>query len=838
MSRKAPILILILLTVAVLVTVFYHKTQQADINYHQAHKFFQYGNYEKAIPYYEASLKADPNKVYSLQELAYSYLWTGTPEKSIDLFKQIIRQKPNDYDVMLFLASAYAWTGDYEKAIPILINVISKTGGLQAKIKLAEVYIWNAEPEKAAPILEDILKQSPEHTKAKMLWAKSLYYTGESEEAAEVLERLLILDDEEIEKLLAEVYIASDKHEKAIASYEEIVEKDPSNLKARESLAALLSWSGRYDESIAQYKYILKSNPKDLNTMQSLAQVYTWQGRFKEAEAMYKDILKIYPDNIEINTYLGEVLAWQKKYDEAIVYFEKAIGDTKRVTLLYGSTLLYSGRYNEAKDVFNKILEKNPEDIEAKASLADCYAYTKMYQEAIALYGEALAAKDSIEVKERLADTLSWDKQYDAAIKLYDEILYERYDSRIHRQKARVLGWARMYDEADREYQNILEKEFDQTVELEMQAKRAYYNSRNRSAIEKYQKLITKEPKNAEAMFDLGQIFSYESMWQKAIDTYKGLLDVYPAHMRAKEALRKAELISEHVALSTMYDYFKGESTSRETDIKRHQILSSLSIPLNKNTFFSVDYTFTRRMFKDFHNLSENKARVKLDYLARPNWQAGAYYGALGYHQELDKISQIFGGNFSYFLDDMRSLNLNYDRQALEDNSTVIREYLYKDNFKARMDFDMSRRLKIGADYTMALYSDNNILYEPGADILFYLQLEPKMLYFRYRYFYKEFKEKDKEYWAPKGLSTNTFTINWRHFLNKEEIFFGADNIYYDLRYDFSIDSERVAGNKFTCEFNWDINENLNFNVMGSVMGSSNSVYEEQKARAGFRYYF
>jgi tetratricopeptide (TPR) repeat protein len=838
MRNKAPLIILILTTVAVLVTVFYHTTQQADINYYQGHRFFKYGNYEKAIPLYEASLKANPDKVSSLQELAYSYLWTGTPEKSIDLFKQIIRQKPNDYDVMLFLASAYAWTGDYEKAIPILINVISKTGGLQAKIKLAEVYIWNAEPEKAAPILEDILKQSPEHTKAKMLWAKSLYYTGESEEAAEVLERLLILDDEEIEKLLAEVYIASDKHEKAIASYEEIVEKDPSNLKARESLAALLSWSGRYDESIAQYKYILKSNPKDLNTMQSLAQVYTWQGRFKEAEAMYKDILKIYPDNIEIYTYLGEVLAWQKKYDEAIVYFEKAIGDTKRVTLLYGSTLLYSGRYNEAKDVFNKILEKNPEDIEAKALLADCYAYTKMYQEAIALYGEALAAKDSIEVKERLADTLSWDKQYDAAIRLYDEILYERYDSRIHRQKARVLGWARMYDEADREYKNILEKEFDQTVELEMQAKRAYYNSRNRSAIEKYQKLITKEPKNAEAIFDLGQIFSYESMWQKAIGAYKGLLDVYPAHMRAKEALRKAELISEHVSLSTMYDYFKGESTSRETDIKRHQILSSLSIPLNKNTFFGIDYTFTRRMFKDFHNLSENKARAKLDYLARPNWQAGAYYGALGYHQELDKIRQIFGGNFSYFLDDIRALNLNYDRQALEDNSTVIREYLYKDNFKARLDFDMSRRLKIGADYTMALYSDNNILYEPGADILYYLQLEPKMLYFRYRYFYKEFKEKDKEYWAPKGLSTNTFTINWRHFLNKEEIFFGADNIYYDLRYDFSIDSERVAGNKFTCEFNWDINKRLNFNVMGSVMGSSNSVYEEQEARAGFKYYF
>jgi tetratricopeptide (TPR) repeat protein len=838
MSRKAPILILILLTVAVLVTVFYHTTQQADINYHQAHRFFQYGNYEKAIPYYEASIAAGPEKIDSLKELAYSYLWTGRPEKSIELFKQAIEQKSDDYDIMFALASAYSWAGDYEKAIPILKNVVSKTGGLGAKLHLAEVYIWNAEPEKAMPILEDILKQSPEHTKAKTLWARSLYYTGESEEAAEVLEKLLILDDEDVKKLLAEVYIASDKHEKAIASYKEIIEKEPSNLKARESLAALLSWAGRYDESILQYKYILKANPKDLNTMQSLAQVYTWQGKFKEAEAMYKDTLKTYPDNIEIYLSLGEVLAWQNKYDEALVYFERAIDDTKQVTLLYGTTLLYSGRYDEAKIVFNEILEKHPDDIKAKASLADCYAYTKMYEEAIALYSEALAVKDSIEVKERLADTLSWDKQYDAAIKLYDEILDEKYDSRIQRQKARVLGWARMYDEADREYQKILEKEFDQIIELEMQAKRAYYNSRNRSAIEKYQKLISKEPKNAEAMFDLGQIYSYESMWQGAIDTYKGLLDVYPAHIRAKEALRKTELISEHVSLSTMYDYFKGESTSRETDIKRHQILSSLSVPLDKNIFLGLDYTFTRRMFKDFHNLSENKARVKLDYLARPNWQAGAYYGAMGYHEELDKIRQIFGGNFSYFLDDVRALNLNYDRQALEDNSTVIREYLYKDNFKARMDFDMSRRLKFGADYTMALYSDNNILYEPGADILYYLQLEPKMLFFRYRYFYKEFKEKNKEYWAPKGLSTNTFTINWRHFLNKEEIFFGADNIYYDLRYDFSIDSERVAGNKFTCEFNWDINERLNFNVMGSVMGSSNSVYEEQEARAGFKYYF
>jgi tetratricopeptide (TPR) repeat protein len=838
MSKKAPIVFLTLITVAILVTVFYHKTQQASIKYYQAHRFFQYGDYEKAIPYYEASINADPNSTRALRELAYSYLWTGNPEKSIELFKKTIEHKPGDHDLMFALASAYSWSGDYANSIPILKQIVNSTGSLQAKIQLAEVYIWNAEPEMALPILEDILTQSPEHTKAKMLLAKSLYYTGESEEAAEVLEGLIVLDDEEVKRLLAEVYVASDKHEKAIASYEDIVKKEPNNLKARQQLAVLLSWSGRYDESIAQYKNILKAGPKDLNITRSMAQVYTWQGKFSHAEVVYKDILKIYPDNLEVTFLLGEVLAWQNKYDEAISYFEKATDDTKRASILYGKTFLYSVRYDEAKNIFEKVLEKYPKDIEARALLADCYAYTKFYKEAIALYEQVLLEKYSVDVKERLADTLSWDKQYDMAVKLYDEILAEKYSQKIHRQKARVLGWAKRYNESDEEYKKILDKKFGENIELEMQAKRAYYNSRNRSAMEKYEQLITKEPDNAEAVFDLGQIYSYEFMWKKAKETYKRILDVSSGHQRAKESLRKTELISGHVSLSTMYDYFKGESTSRETDIKKHQVLNSLSIPFDDNTMFGLDYFFIRRNFKDSESINENQGRIKFSYLKRPAWQAGAYYGLSYYSKALDKTQQLFGGNLSLFLDDTYALNLNYDRQLLEDNSTVIREYLYKDNFKARVDFNISRRAKLGTDYTMAFYSDKNVLYEPGADFLYYISLEPKMFYFKYRYFYKEFKEKNKEYWAPKGLSTNTFTLNWRHFLNEEEIFFGADNIYYDLRYDLSIDSERVAGNKFTATFNWDINKRLNFNIMASVMGSSNSVYEEQEARAGFKYYF
>ena len=113
MSKKIPVIGFILLTVTILVTVFYHNTQQADINYYRASRLFRLGNYHKAIPYYLASLNSDPQSIPAARELAYAYLWTGNPEKSIALFKQVLESQPEEYNIIESLASAYSWTGDY-----------------------------------------------------------------------------------------------------------------------------------------------------------------------------------------------------------------------------------------------------------------------------------------------------------------------------------------------------------------------------------------------------------------------------------------------------------------------------------------------------------------------------------------------------------------------------------------------------------------------------------------------------------------------------------------------------------------------------------------------------
>jgi tetratricopeptide (TPR) repeat protein len=644
----------------------------------------------------------------------------------------------------------------------------------------------------------------------------------------------------ELKQLLAESYMTGGEYEKAVAQYRENLKNDPDDTETRVSLADVLSWMKKYDESITEYKKALKIRSGDVQIEEKLAQVYVWAKDYKNAEELYKKILAKDPNNTDAGLALGEILTWQERYPEAIKYFTEAseTGESVRGRMLYGRALLYSGQYSLAENVFKKILTEQPDNFETKVYLGDTFAYSKNFNKAIRLYREALSQKEDLEVVEKLADVLSWSKRYREALSLYDKILEKKEDPEIMLQKARVFGWAKEYNKSLKEYQKILDEKYDKNVELEMNGKKAYWSGRVKTAISNYSQLIKEEPENAEAMFDLSQVYSYQSMWKQAARVYEEILAFSPNHFRAKEGLEKATLIARHVSYETNYEYFEAYSPSRDNDINKHMFFNRLNIPLSSKFYVDVDYRLTGRNFSDYPHLIENEGRIKATYLSMPNWQISGYYGLIGYSGDLDKIMHLFGERIAVRVFDAGNLTFAHNRRRLENISKVIREYQYRDDFKPRLDVDVGQRLKLGADYLFSYYSDGNDNNEPGFDFKYYLSLDPMRVVVKYRYFYREFNKKTKDYFSPKGFSTSKFSLNWRHYLNKEEIFFGADDLYYDLRYDVAIDSTYVVGHTFAWEFNWDINKRLNFNVKGSITGSSANVYRDNNLTAALKYYF
>lgn len=647
-------------------------------------------------------------------------------------------------------------------------------------------------------------------------------------------------EKKELKRLLAETYLASGRNEDAIKAFREVLSRDAFDVEARISLADLLSWSGDLAGSLAEFQRVIELEPGNAEVLAKMARVYYWKGDLENAEIKFRAALGIDPGKKETRIGLAEVLVWMKKYPEAIDILSKEMEDgvAGPEKALYGRALLYSGRYDTAAGIFRQILEQAPSDLEARALLAESYAYSGDYKKAASLYREILGEKEDLKVKEKLADVLSWDRQYEISAELYGEILDAGYNVRVHLQKARVLGWARRYREAVLEYEKILGLDHDDLIELEMNAKISNWNGRTKAAISRYTELIERDPGNVEAMFDLAQIYSHRSMWKDAIREYENILEKYPSHFRARKGHERATLLSEHVSLEAAYRFFEADSPGRQTDIRHHRFLSKVSVPLTYRASMDISHALGYMTFGDFRDIIENEGKMRFNYSANPDWRIGGYYGLVAYNRDMDELFHLFGGDLGFRIMDIGTYSFSYDRERLHNNSGVIRGYYHRHVFNNRVDLDLTRKLRIGADHIYARYSDGNFLNEPGFDLTYKFSSDPRRLSLRYRYFYKEFNEKVGDYFSPKGFSTNLFSLNWRHYLNREEIFFGAEDIYYDLEYTVSIDSTDIAGHKFGWSVHRDFGKRFNFNIGGSFMGSSAGVYDETEIRTGIKVYF
>ncbi|NQT22507.1 MAG: tetratricopeptide repeat protein [Candidatus Omnitrophica bacterium] len=509
----------------------------------------------------------------------------------------------------------------------------------------------------------------------------------------------------------------------------------------------------------------------------------------------------------------------------------------KEIRAFLGEAYIADEDYQSAIEEYNEILKEDPKNVKARIGLADILSWEGKFKDAIKLYREVLRDEYDREAKRKLADVLSWDKKYSKTIFLYNELLDEKYDKRIACQKARVLGWWKKYDESLKAYRDAYRKSKDELIALEMSAKEAYWNSRVEEAITAYSELIEKDPENVEAMFDLSQIYSYQSMWKQATGEYEKILEVHSGNFRAREGLEKAELISSHILSNTAYDYFEADSPSRHNDIRRHSSFEEVSVPINDSLKITAATYLTTRYFRDFNDVFENNDAIKAVFVKGPDYRIEGFYSFFAYNKGI-KAMHNFGGVFDVRIFDIGTANFSYERERLENNSTVIREHYYRDRFKERIDIDVNKWLKLGADFIFAYYSDYNYKTEPGFDLLYFFSIDPLRFSVKYRYYFREFSEKEDQYFSPKGFTVNKITLNWRHYLNKEEVFFGANDLYYDLNYEVKIDSETIVGHGFSGELNWDINKRLNINVKGKILNSSANVYNDKSFIASVKYYF
>jgi len=161
-----------------------------------------------------------------------------------------------------------------------------------ARWELARVLSYLKRYDESTVEYRKLIKEKPSLAEARAEMAQVLFWQGRPDDALEELERIPPASlNEETREILADLYRAQKRYDKAESLYQAILARNPDHQKVRLKLAEILSWAKRYDESLAEYGKILTKRPQDVQVRRKYAFVLIWAGRHAEGARELKQTL-------------------------------------------------------------------------------------------------------------------------------------------------------------------------------------------------------------------------------------------------------------------------------------------------------------------------------------------------------------------------------------------------------------------------------------------------------------------------------------------------------------------------------------------------------------------
>jgi tetratricopeptide (TPR) repeat protein len=303
---------------------------------------------------------------------------------------------------------------------------------------------------------------------------------------------------------------------------------------------------GRTDIAVNEYKKILELKPDDLqvrrivgdielkrNNMKEAVEQYEWiadqylkEGLYVKAIAAYKRITRVSPDYEAVRLKLARLYIQHDLTMEA-----------KQIYLDFAEKYRHQGLRQKTMEMYQNILEFDPDNIRIRLLLADNYLEEKQAEEAVEGYIAAvdiiLAGKDYQRAEELLLNILikiPGTKVLEKLIQLYTII--EKDDKIINLINAHGLDL------------------FEDVKALKMAAELCWQKNRLGEAEKIVAKIIELAPGEPEIMMRLASVYLEREEYDRAYNLFLPLIDKY---FQAKKFEEAANLLRFLIAANNSY---------------------------------------------------------------------------------------------------------------------------------------------------------------------------------------------------------------------------------------------------------------------------------------------
>ncbi len=298
--------------------------------------------------------------------------------------------------------------------------------------------------------------------------------------------------------------------------------------------ARTLSWAGRTTDSIKSYQNYLDRKPSNAAARIELGRLLMEQKDFAGALEQYNYVLRFSPGNVPARVGKAQIMAYTGQVQDSLNEVNQALASSPknfdgRVVKAYD--LLWLGNLDESEKTFAELAKEKPGNPDVEAGLKEARKQILAKQQAKG--ATAPAAKPAVPGAPAGPDALQLAEQsetqgdYPAAIAHYREYLKQSPDNSDARYRlARVLGWNKEYAESESLFRQLVEKYPQSADNLLGLARVLSWQEKYAEALGYYQKAADVHPDDAALRVEFARVLSYTKQYGPAADQYQAALRI------------------------------------------------------------------------------------------------------------------------------------------------------------------------------------------------------------------------------------------------------------------------------------------------------------------------
>jgi putative PEP-CTERM system TPR-repeat lipoprotein len=420
---------------------------------------------DDAISQLKILLESDPKNSFAHNVLGSAYLAKGMADEGLKELNRAIDLDPKNMDALLQKGIVHLRSGKEKEAETDLETAVRVSPEvLNTRLVLGAYYMRKGQADKAISVMNKGLTGKKGDAPLYNFMASIMFSQKKQADALRYLQKAKEIDPESTAAAfsLAVFYTSTGDHEKAMGELRYILQKEPNNVRALLSMAALFEQKGQEKEA---FDYLIKAKETKTEVgYLTLAIYYIKKKETRKALSVMDEALKALPQNMVILDTKGSYLTEQGKYKDALKVYDEieAINPDKGLSLKIRTYLMMKD-YSKAEELARRITTQKPNSAVGFILLSAVFENQNNFKRAIEEAKNGLRAeKDSLPAMLALGNLYTRKKDFKSAADTYNEALRTHPDNpKVLECQALILESSGNINEAIKKYQTILAKNPD-----------------------------------------------------------------------------------------------------------------------------------------------------------------------------------------------------------------------------------------------------------------------------------------------------------------------------------------------------------------------------------------